>query len=337
MSNPLLTIAVLTYNRASLLDLCLDSIVDQVRECPEHIELIVSNNASTDNTREVVSRYLNIYPKLRYTENEINRGYDFNADKCFRLARSKYVWLFSDDDLLLPRAIERIVPLLKQETLGIVSLATNFYLCKGTIDKSLFPYEPLSFRIYDNPKEFAREVHFWLTYITGIIVNRQLVSECDLLLPAEGALLIQLGWVIPALYGQFPSAIVETPLILGRALDVLDFKLFDVFGTSYPSVLKRLCRQKVLPRDSMEMLIEMIITKYFIHFINSQNSYHHGERPLLILGQSLWNQKAFWVHLFPRFVRRTLHKISSKIKFFLPPLISRYCSRVVANRNKPTF
>ncbi len=142
MSNPLLTIVVLTYNRAPLLDLCLDSIVDQVRDCPEHIELIVSNNASTDNTREVVSRYFGIYPKLRYMENEINRGFDFNADKCFRLARSNYVWLFSDDDLLLPRAIERIVPLLKQETLGIVSLAINFYPCKGTIDKSLFPMSP---------------------------------------------------------------------------------------------------------------------------------------------------------------------------------------------------
>jgi glycosyltransferase involved in cell wall biosynthesis len=336
MSNTLLTIAVLTYNRAPLLDLCFDSIVGQVRQCPEHIELIVSNNASTDNTREVVSRYFGIYPKLRYTENEINRGFDFNADKCFRLARSNYVWLFSDDDLLLPRAIERIVPLLKQETFGIVSLATNFYPCKGTIDKSLFPYEPLSFRIYDKPKDFAREVHFWLTYITGIIVNRQLVSECDMLSPAEGGSLIQLGWVIPALYGKFPSAIVETPLILGRALDVLDFKLFDVFGTSYPSVLKRLCRQKVLPRDSMEMLIELIITKYFTHYINSQNSYHHGERPLLILGKSFWNQKAFWVHLFPRFVRRTLHKISSKLKLALPSTMSRNCSRIIANRSGPS-
>jgi len=335
MNNSLLTIAIPTYNRASLLNLCLDSIVDQVRECSECIELIVSNNASTDNTRDIVSRYLDIYPELRYTENESNRGYDYNAAKCFSLARSKYVWLFSDDDLLLPRAIERIVPMLKHQNLGIISLATNFYPCNGTIDISLFPYEPLSFELYDNPKELAREVHFWLTYITGIIVNKQLVSDSVMLSPAAGSELIQLAWVIPALYGKFPSAIVLTPLILGRALDVLGFKLFDVFGKSYPSVLRKLCRQKILPRDGMEMLIDLIITKYFVLYIIPQYSYKYGERPFLILGKSFWNRKAFWLHLFPRFVRRTFHKISSKVKPVLPSIIRRNCSRIIANRSRP--
>jgi len=336
MNNSLLTIAIPTYNRAPLLNLCLDSIVDQVRDCPERIELIVSNNASTDHTRDIVSNYIDIYPELIYTENESNRGYDYNAAKCFRLARSNYVWLFSDDDLLLPRAIERIVPLLKQQNLGIVSLSTNFYPCKGTIDKSLFPYEPLSFKLYNNPQELAREVHFWFTYITGIIVNKQLVSDSVMLSPAAGSeLLIQLAWVIPALYGNLPSAIVETPLILGRALDVLDFKLFDVFGKSYPSVLRKLCRQKILPRDDMEMLIDLIITKYFVHYVNPRYHCNHGERPFLILGKSFWNRKAFWLHLFPRFVHRTLHKLLSKIKLALSSITSQNFSHFIANRNKP--
>ena len=138
-NKPLLTIAIPTYNRERLLDICLDSIVGQVRECPEDIEVLISNNASTDNTRDVATRYLDIYPKLRYTENQVNRGMDFNFAKCFELARAEYVWIFSDDDLLLPRAIERIVPLLKTQNLGIVTLAVNFYSCKGSIDKTLFP------------------------------------------------------------------------------------------------------------------------------------------------------------------------------------------------------
>jgi glycosyltransferase involved in cell wall biosynthesis len=274
-----------------------------------------------------------MYPNLRYSENERNRGPDFNIAKCFSLARSDYVWIFSDDDLLLPRAIERIAPFLKRENLGIVTLAVNFY--KGSIDESQYPYEPLSCKIYHDPCELARETHFWLTYITGIIANKRIATKHGIHYPSEDSFLIQLGWVFSALFSDFPSAKVETPLILGRALPVLDFKLFYVFGTSYPSVLKELSRQDVLPADAMEMLIDLIIKKYFVHYINPHYQYNHGERPLLILGKSFWNRKAFWLYLFPQFVRRALHKISRKTNLRPPSTIKNLYSRIIAHRNRP--
>jgi len=333
MNKPLLTIAIPTYNRAPLLDLCLGRIVDQARESHEEIEVLVSNNASTDNTRDIITRYLKIYPNLRYSENFKNCGPDFNIAKCFSLARADYVWIFSDDDLLLPRAIERIAPFLKRENLGIVTLAANFY--KESIDESQYPYEPLSYKLYHDPYELACEAHFWLTYITGIIANKSIATKHGIHYPAEGSFLIQLGWVFSALFSDFPSAKVETPLILGRALSVLDFKLFYVFGTSYPSVLKELSRQNVLPADAMEMLIDLVITKYFVHYVNPHYQYNHGERPLLILGKSFWNRKAFWLYLFPQFVRRALHKISSKTNLRLPSIIKSLYSRTVVHQNRP--
>ena len=247
--------------------------------------MLISNNASIDNTRDVARRYLDIYPKLRYTENEVNRGMDFNFAKCFELARAEYIWIFSDDDLLLPRAIERIVPLLKTQNLGIITLAVNFYSCKGSIDKTLFPYEPLSYKLYHDPRKLSRETHFWLTCITGIIVNKRIAKECGIHYPSGESLLIQLGWIFPALFSQWPSAKIDTALILGRGLEVLDFKPFCTFGKNYPSVLKGLSSHKVLPLDVKEMLIELIITKYFAPYIHPKHTYHHGEHPFLILGK----------------------------------------------------
>ncbi len=122
---------------------------------------------------------------------------------------------------------------------------------------------------------------------------------------------------------------------MGRALDVLDFKLFYVFGPSYPSVFKQLSRQNVLPADAMEMLIDLIITKYFVHFINPHYQYNHGECPLLILGKSFWNRKAFWLYLIPQFVRRALLKISIKTNLRLPSKIKRLYSRIIAHRDQP--
>lgn len=333
-NKPLLTIAIPTYNRARLLDICLDSIVNQVRANPEDIELLISNNASTDNTRDVAMRYLAIHPELHYTENAVNRGMDYNFAKCFELARAQYVWIFSDDDLLLPRALERIVPLLKTQNLGIITLAVNFYSCKGSIDKTLFPYEPLSYKLYHDPRKLANETHFWLTYITGIIINKQIATQCGIHYPSGESFLIQLGWIFPALFSQWPSAKIETSLILGRALEVLDFKPFFTFGKSYPSVLKELSSNKVLPEDVKEMLIELIIIKYFAPYIHAKHTYYHGEHPLLILGKSFWNRKAFWVHLFPRFVYRGLHKISSKTNIPLSTKILGLRARPISNLRK---
>jgi glycosyltransferase involved in cell wall biosynthesis len=312
MNKPLLTIAIPTYNRAHLLDLCLSRILDQVRSSREEIEVLVSNNASTDDTKATVMRFISLYSELQYSENEYNRGPDYNIAKCFKLARADYVWIFSDDDLLLPRAIERIVPMLKTQTLGIITLAVNFYPGRGAFDESLFPYEPLSFELYHDPYQLASEVHFWLTYITGVISNKSIVIESGMSYPSEDSFLIQLGWVIPALFSRLPSAKVETPLILGRALEVLDFKLFYVFGISYPSVLKELSRKKLLPPDAKDMLIELIIKKYFTIYISPRYNYNHGERPFFILGKSFWNRKAFWFYLIPLFIRRALYKLSSK-------------------------
>lgn len=309
---PLLTIAIPTYNRARLLELCLDSIIDQVRSSPENIEILLFNNASTDNTSEVARRYIAEYPNIHYSDNDKNYGPDYNIAKCFRHANAKYVWVFSDDDLMLPRAIERIMPLLKGEDLGIIALAVSFY--KDSINKSLYPYAALSHRLYHNPIELAKEIHFWLTYISGVIVNKEVAFEHGVYYPSEDSYLIQLGWVIPALFSNHPSAKVETPLILGRALPVLDFKLFYVFGTSYPAVLKKLVYLNVLPTDAMEMLIDSIITKYFVFYISPSYQYNHGERPLLILGKSFWNRRTFWLYLFPIFVRRAILRISTTAK-----------------------
>jgi len=334
VNTPLLSICIPTYNRARLLDICLDSMLDQVRACQEDIEVLISNNASTDNTREVVEMFLNIYPELRYTENDFNRGMDFNIAQCFELARAEYVWIFSDDDLLLPRAIERIVPLLKTQNLGIITLAVNFYPCKGSIDKTLFPYEPLSYKLYYDPRKLACEVHFWLTYITGVIVNKRIATQSGIYYPSGESLLIHLGWVFPALFSQWPSAKIDTALILGRALEVLDFKPFAIFGMNYPSVLKELSSHKVLPLDVKEMLVELIITKYFAPYIHPRYTHHHGEHPLLILGKSFWNRKSFWVHLFPRFIYRALHKILIKTNIPLSSKINSLKTRLIISLNK---
>jgi glycosyltransferase involved in cell wall biosynthesis len=68
----LLSICIPTYNRATYLKICLDSIMQQMHtDYP--IEIIVSDNFSTDNTLNVVSEFLNhpCFRLIKQTKNMI--------------------------------------------------------------------------------------------------------------------------------------------------------------------------------------------------------------------------------------------------------------------------
>jgi len=77
-NKPILSICIPTYNRAEYLDKSIASIVSQNEFNSEDVELVISDNASTDNTEEVVRKYQKQYKNIFYSKNEEN-----NVDKNF--------------------------------------------------------------------------------------------------------------------------------------------------------------------------------------------------------------------------------------------------------------
>lgn len=108
---PLLTVAVPTYNGSrtirSMLDLLLPQVTDEV-------EVIVSDNCSTDDTPQIIREYQAAYPFIRYVRNERNLQADGNFLQCTRIARGRFVMLISDDDIITEGAIGRILDFLRK-------------------------------------------------------------------------------------------------------------------------------------------------------------------------------------------------------------------------------
>ena len=105
---PLLTIAVTTYNRAAWLSLSLPLLLERTGPYQDVVEVVVCDNASTDDTREVVSGFAR-HPQLRYYRNQVNVGMLGNLGVSGGHARGRYVWLIGDDDLMIEGAIERVL------------------------------------------------------------------------------------------------------------------------------------------------------------------------------------------------------------------------------------
>ena len=106
----LLTICIPTYNFGDYIGTMLDSFLGQITD---DIEVLVFDGASTDNTSETVLSRKNYFINLKYHKQSYRGGIDRDIDTAVHLAKGKYCWILSADDIVLPGSINNILTILK--------------------------------------------------------------------------------------------------------------------------------------------------------------------------------------------------------------------------------
>ncbi|KAF5057858.1 Glycosyl transferase family 2 [anaerobic digester metagenome] len=101
-----LSICIATRNRCELLLETINSVLVQLGDC---IEIVVVDGASTDATPHVMSRLASENSCVSYYREEKNGGIDRDYDKAVIYAKGMYCWLMSDDDWILPGAVNRVL------------------------------------------------------------------------------------------------------------------------------------------------------------------------------------------------------------------------------------
>lgn len=109
-TKPLVSIGLPVYNGSNYIDLALQTILNQSLI---DFELIITDNASTDDTETICRGYAARDPRIRYYRNEKNLGAGGNFNRCFELATGKYFKWAAHDDTLAPTYLERCVALLE--------------------------------------------------------------------------------------------------------------------------------------------------------------------------------------------------------------------------------
>jgi len=106
--NPLVTIGIPTYNRADKLHNVIERSLAQTYR---NLEVIVSDNCSSDQTPELVRSITD--PRLRYFRQETNIGPNNNFNYCLSQARGEYFLLFHDDDTIDEDFVEACIASLR--------------------------------------------------------------------------------------------------------------------------------------------------------------------------------------------------------------------------------
>ena len=101
------TIFVPTYNRAQWLSQAIESALSQTYA---DFVLLVSDNCSSDDTREVVGSFDD--PRLVYLRHEEHLGLNEHFNRCYEAAETEYMFLIPDDDVMEPDALEQTIAVL---------------------------------------------------------------------------------------------------------------------------------------------------------------------------------------------------------------------------------
>ena len=113
---PLLSICIPTYSRCDLLRQGLQAIAQQMTEIPlGQVEIIVSDNASSDETSQIIERFNLESPEicLHYFRQPENIGATRNVCFVAQAATGDFVYILSDDDILLPGSLKKIVSVIQ--------------------------------------------------------------------------------------------------------------------------------------------------------------------------------------------------------------------------------
>jgi glycosyltransferase involved in cell wall biosynthesis len=100
------------YNGANYVAEAIESVLNQTFE---DFELVISDNASTDETGEICLSYAAKDPRIRYLRNRENLGGGPNFTRVFQLSRGEFFKITNHDDMCHPRFLELCIGVLDRE------------------------------------------------------------------------------------------------------------------------------------------------------------------------------------------------------------------------------
>jgi glycosyltransferase involved in cell wall biosynthesis len=118
---PTVSVIINTYNSSRFLLPAVESVLAQSYR---DYELIIVDDGSTDNTRQVMAPYLN---RLTYIYQE-NKKYSAAKNTGIRASSGKYIAFMDSDDIWLPEKLERQVSILEQHSEAVLTYCQAVYI-----------------------------------------------------------------------------------------------------------------------------------------------------------------------------------------------------------------
>lgn len=254
----LLSICIPTRDRASYLEKSLQSIVQQeFFTATNLVEIVISDNCSSDNTFEVCREFVNKYPgKIKYSKNEKDLS-DLNFELALGLGSGSFLKIMNDNVVWATGSLEYITNLIKisENVKPLIFFLNNVKVMK----------EPLY--IYNNVNDFMDAVSHHVTWLGGFGIWK---SQFDVIVDFSRKLnfaLVQMD-VLLRLINSGVSCVVDNLKIFypDTSLRKGSYNVARVFGNNYLVILneyKEKINLDLFYRLKEDVFLDHIVPCYF--------------------------------------------------------------------------
>lgn len=315
MKKLLLSICIPTYNRAKYLKNSIDSIICQKEFLDGYVEIIISDNASTDETEELVRDYIEKFNNVLYYKNEKNIR-DRNFPLALSRGRGLYRRLCNDTLIFKDSALEECCKIIKEnieEKPFIVwtndALNQNMNLMKTDF------------------KGYVHNVSYW---ITSIACFGLWAEECKQIENDVAGAELYLWQVRKALESAKKKnnvlicnkGLTETQFVEGKNIS---YGIFQVFYENYFELLDPYFKEKSLDENEKNYLERDLLFNFFMTWciqweLQNTNLQYSRSENLKKLIYDQYRDKSYWKE-YETLYKKSLRRI--KIKKIIKKMIGR--------------
>ena len=115
--NPKVSIIIPVYNSEKYIKRCIDSVLKQTFK---DYEVILIDDGSTDNSKEILDEYKEVYPEKITVIHQENMGVSKTRNKAIKMAKGKYIMFIDNDDYIDKDYIEVFVKKIEKDNYDVV-------------------------------------------------------------------------------------------------------------------------------------------------------------------------------------------------------------------------
>lgn len=252
----LLTLCIPIYNRLTFLERQLERMSEDKDLFDEKIQLIISDNCSTEDLRSCCGKYEQKGLKLNYHRNEVNLGPDGNFEWCFSHADGKYVWLLGSDDVPVSGFLVKLLGYLEHDDYGLIHLSMRKKEKELTISST--------------SDDMAMMVNYWITFMSSNIIRTESLKTVDLS-EYRNSFLIQVPAYLNACCSYNNNAILYLPQYFEKETDFANnggYNFFQVFVTNLYGIYESFIEKGLLSKQAFDKMIKIEYKESLVRYIS---------------------------------------------------------------------
>lgn len=252
----ILSICIPTYNRAAILEKTLQNIINQ--NCFDNrTEIIISDNCSTDCTKEISLNYSEKFHNIKYFCNIENLGFDKNIKRSFDLANGEFIKPISDYTIFNENTLDHILKTVEE---NIKNKPAIFFL--NDLTKAKYKIVKCN-----NLNEFILNASLWACWVSSMGIWKIDYETINNKTKYLGLEFFHYQLLLENVNSKDEIIIDNNSLFVNQqVLNKGGYNFFKIFTTNYLSILNHYTEKNAITKKTYNKEKKLLFQNHLFHY-----------------------------------------------------------------------